>query len=49
MTDLAVHFEGVSKKYKHFNLDDIKFDLPAGSIMGFIGPNGAENPPPSAS
>jgi ABC-2 type transport system ATP-binding protein len=41
MTDLAVHFEGVSKKYKHFNLDDIKFDLPAGSIMGFIGPNGA--------
>jgi ABC-2 type transport system ATP-binding protein len=41
MTDLAVHFEGVSKKYKHFSLDDIKFDLPAGSIMGFIGPNGA--------
>jgi ABC-2 type transport system ATP-binding protein len=41
MTDLAVHFQGVSKKYKHFNLDDIKFDLPTGSIMGFIGPNGA--------
>jgi ABC-2 type transport system ATP-binding protein len=41
MTGLAVHFEGVSKRYKHFSLDDIKFDLPAGTIMGFIGPNGA--------
>ncbi len=41
MTEIAVHFEGVSKKYKHFALDNVKFELPTGSIMGFIGPNGA--------
>jgi ABC-2 type transport system ATP-binding protein len=37
----AVRFEGVSKKYPHFMLDDINFELPTGSIMGFIGANGA--------
>jgi ABC-2 type transport system ATP-binding protein len=41
MTDLAVQFEGVSKEYKHFKLDDISLELPMGSIMGFIGANGA--------
>src|SRR6185295_15364038 len=41
MTDSAVHFEGVSKTYRHFTLDDVHFELPAGSIMGFIGANGA--------
>lgn len=41
MTDLAVHFEGVSKEYPHFRLDDISLQLPTGSIMGFIGANGA--------
>ena len=41
MTDLAVHFEGVSKEYPHFKLDDINLELPTGSIMGFIGANGA--------
>jgi len=41
MSDLAVHFEGVSKKYPHFTLDDIHLELPTGSIMGFIGANGA--------
>jgi ABC-2 type transport system ATP-binding protein len=39
--DLAVQFEGVSKEYPHFKLDDINLALPAGSIMGFIGANGA--------
>jgi len=39
--DLAVHFEGVSKTYPHFSLDDISLELPTGSIMGFIGANGA--------
>src|SRR5579862_7862008 len=41
MTDLAVHLQGVSKKYKHFSLDQIDLDLPIGGIMGFIGANGA--------
>jgi ABC-2 type transport system ATP-binding protein len=41
MTDLVVQFQGVGKRYPHFTLDDISFELPAGSIMGFIGANGA--------
>jgi ABC-2 type transport system ATP-binding protein len=41
MNQLAVHFEGVSKKYPHFLLNDINLELPAGTIMGFIGANGA--------
>jgi ABC-2 type transport system ATP-binding protein len=39
--DLAVQFEGVSKEYEHFKLDDVNLALPTGSIMGFIGANGA--------
>jgi ABC-2 type transport system ATP-binding protein len=41
MTGLAVHFEGVRKVYPHFTLDDINLALPTGSILGFIGANGA--------
>jgi ABC-2 type transport system ATP-binding protein len=41
MMDLSVRFKGVSKKYPHFTLDNINFELPTGSIMGFIGANGA--------
>jgi ABC-2 type transport system ATP-binding protein len=41
MKDLTVQFQGVSKKYPHFTLDDIDLELPTGSIMGFIGANGA--------
>ena len=41
MTDHVVHFQGVGKNYPHFTLDDISFELAAGSIMGFIGANGA--------
>ena len=41
MTDLAVYLEGVSKEYPHFTLADINLALPTGSIMGFIGANGA--------
>jgi len=41
MNELAVHFEDVNKRYAHFTLNDVSFDLPAGSIMGFIGANGA--------
>ena len=41
MKDLAVRFEGVSKRYPHFALDNIDLDLPVGGIMGLIGANGA--------
>ncbi|MEO8197062.1 MAG: ABC transporter ATP-binding protein [Thermoanaerobaculia bacterium] len=41
MNDFAVRFDGVSKHYPHFTLDDIHLELPTGSIMGFIGANGA--------
>ena len=41
MNDLCVRLEGVSKHYPHFQLDNISLDLPEGSILGFIGANGA--------
>lgn len=41
MSDLAFQFEGVGKTYPHFSLENIDLELPAGSIMGFIGANGA--------
>ena len=41
MTDFAVRFEGVSKRYPLFSLDNIALELPVGGIMGFIGANGA--------
>jgi ABC-2 type transport system ATP-binding protein len=41
MNNLSVHFEGVSKVYPHFTLDDLNLELPAGTIMGLIGANGA--------
>jgi ABC-2 type transport system ATP-binding protein len=41
MTDLSVQFEGVCKSYTHFSLQNINLELPTGSIMGFIGANGA--------
>lgn len=41
MNDLSVHFEGVSKSYPHFTLDNISLQLPTGTIMGLIGANGA--------
>ena len=41
MNDVALKMDGVGKKYKFFELDDIQIELPHGGIMGFIGPNGA--------
>jgi len=41
MNNLSVQFKGVNKKYPHFALENIDLELPAGSIMGFIGANGA--------
>src|SRR5580692_7314978 len=41
MSNHSAQFEGVSKKYLHFSLENINLELPTGSIMGFIGANGA--------
>lgn len=47
MSDLGNEFENaievknLTKKYDGFTLDDISFSVPKGSIMGFIGQNGA--------
>lgn len=37
----AIEISGVVKKYNGFTLDNISFNVPKGSIMGFIGQNGA--------
>ena len=41
MNELSVRMEGVSKQYADFLLDHISLELPEGSILGFIGANGA--------
>ena len=41
MNDLSIQMEGVSKRYSHFFLDSISFELREGSVLGFIGANGA--------
>lgn len=41
MNDLCVRMHGVSKRYPHFFLDNVSLELPEGSILGFIGANGA--------
>jgi ABC-2 type transport system ATP-binding protein len=41
MTDTAVEFSDVTKRYRHFTLDQISLRLPTGCIMGFVGANGA--------
>lgn len=37
----AIEISGITKKYRGFTLDNISFNVPKGSIMGFIGQNGA--------
>ncbi len=37
----AVEINGLTKKYDGFTLDSVSFNVPRGSIMGFIGQNGA--------
>src|SRR5246127_816140 len=41
MNDLSVRLENVRKSYPHFLLDNVSLELPEGSILGFIGANGA--------
>ena len=41
MTDLAIDIRGLYKRYPYFALEDVSLSLPTGSVMGFIGANGA--------
>ncbi|HEX7705452.1 MAG TPA: ABC transporter ATP-binding protein [Thermoanaerobaculia bacterium] len=41
MSNAAIEFNGVSKRYPFFALEDISFRLEKGQIMGLVGPNGA--------
>ena len=38
----VIEINNLTKSYDGFTLDHIGFDVPKGSIMGFIGQNGAE-------
>ena len=40
-TDPVLSIRNVTKVYKNFSLKNMNIDVPAGSIMGFIGENGA--------
>ncbi len=37
----AIEVTNLTKKYDGFTLDNVSFNVPAGSVMGFIGQNGA--------
>ncbi len=37
----AIEIKGITKSYDGFKLDNVSFNVPKGSIMGFIGQNGA--------
>lgn len=39
--NLALELQNVTKRYDGFTLDNINLTLPTGSIMGFVGENGA--------
>lgn len=39
--EYAIEVNGLTKHYPEFSLDHISFQIPKGSIVGFIGENGA--------
>lgn len=39
--EYAIEVQGLTKHYPGFTLDQVSFSVPAGSIVGFIGENGA--------
>ncbi len=41
MTNNLLEVTGLTKRYQHFFLEDLHFNLPEGYILGMIGPNGA--------
>ena len=43
----ALSVKGLCKEYPSFSLKDVSFSVEQGTIMGFIGRNGAGRPPRS--
>lgn len=41
MESYAIQMHGVCKRYPHFTLDDVDLNVATGSVMGFLGANGA--------
>lgn len=41
MNTAALGITGLTKRYRDFTLDSVSFDVPYGSVVGFIGENGA--------
>ncbi|HEY5563222.1 MAG TPA: ABC transporter ATP-binding protein [Clostridiaceae bacterium] len=39
--DNILEIKDLTKSYKNFTLDNLAFNIPRGSVMGFIGPNGS--------
>ena len=37
--EYAIRVKGLTKHYKDFTLDNVSFEVPTGSIVGFIGEN----------
>lgn len=37
----CIEIKGVSKRYGKFELSDVSFNVPCGTVMGFVGENGA--------
>ena len=37
----AIEIKNLNKHYPLFNLTDVTFNVPSGSIVGFVGENGA--------
>ena len=37
----SIEIDGLTKKFDGFTLDNVSFNVPKGTIMGFIGQNGA--------
>lgn len=37
----CIEIKGIGKKYAQFTLDNVSFTVPCGTVMGFIGENGA--------
>ena len=41
----AICIRGLCKHYKDFSLENLDLTVPTGTIVGFVGENGAGKPP----